>query len=1028
MNDILSEKEYQHFILGKLRDAGYLVRDASHYDRRYAMDPELFFRFLEETQPDTLAELRKTYKDKTEATILNYYNQEVQKKGGSLILTLKHGLRSLAGHRLDLLYTKPATSYNPELTKQYERNIFSVMEEVWADDAERVDLVVFLNGIAILSFELKSNLAGQSVEDAIYQYRHDRDPKNRLFLFKAGCLVNFAMDLYAVDMATQLAGEATYFLPFNRGKGEGIARGAGNDIDPIAGLGVSYMWEDILQKDTLLELISKFLYVEVKEKKDAVTGRRKKRETLIFPRYHQLDCVRRLLADVREHGSARSYLIEHSAGSGKTNSITWLAHRLSSLHDAEDHQIFDNIIIVTDRVVVDRQLQRAVLALEHKDGLIAVMREKCTSADLARALGGNTKIIGTTIQKFPYIVDAVTGLREKHFAVIIDEAHSSTAGKEMAAVTRTLGAGGDADGEEDDAADRIEREMHQHGKPANVSFFAFTATPKPTTLLLFGTLNEHGQHVPFHVYSMKQAIEEGFILDVLASYTTYQTFYELEKAIEDDPQYKTSEARRKMHRFAMLHDTNIAQRIQIIIEHFRTSVRQELGGEAKAMVVTGSRAEAVKYKQAFERYIHEKGYHDVRALVAFSGKVTVKGQEYTETGINGFPESKTADRFDTRDYQVLLVANKYQTGFDQPKLCAMYILKKLKGVNAVQTLSRLNRICPPFDKKIFVLDFVNTYEEMEKAFAPFYATTILGNSITPESIYNLVDKIAGYFLLDPDDVEKFNAILYAASGDAKKVDAQGRRTMLTLLGRAKQRVDALPEPQQREAAVTLRHFVRFYEYLLLVSALDDAELHKKYRFISYLLAMLNVRHPGGGFDLAGKIRASNFVQKKTAEHKEEPHTAKPVVKLPEADTLGLTEAKVERLSKIIEDINARMGAHYQSDVAVKAALQVRDLMLKSEKLRVSARHNSERDFTFAFNDSLDNALIEGLAQNRDFFTLLLENPDVKQEVMGIFVDEVYRRLRGDSANGTASKGGSAHPYAANHAPAARAAEAPAEDY
>lgn len=992
MNDILSEKEYQHFIMKKLEENGYILRSADKYDRVFAMDRELFMEFLEDTQGDTLAELRKIYKDKTEETLVNFLNQEVQKKGGSLILSLKHGL-TLSGFHLDLMYTKPATSYNPELLKKYEENRFSVMEEVWADDKERIDLVVFLNGIAIMSFELKCNLAGQSYENAIYQYRHDRDPKNRLFLFKAGCLVNFAMDLYEVYMATKLSGESTYFLPFNKGKGVGINRGAGNDLNPETGLGVDYMWEDILQKDTVLELISKFIYVEVKKKTDEVTGKEKVKETLIFPRYHQLDCVRKLLADVREHGSSLNYLIEHSAGSGKTNSITWLAHRLASLHDKEDQQIFDNIVIVTDRVVVDRQLQKAVLALEHKDGLIRVMDEDCSSADLARALSGNTKIIGTTIQKFPYIVDSVKNLKNKRFAVIIDEAHSSTTGKEMAAVTQTLGSGGqDAD---DDSDSVIEQEIGRHGKQGNVSFFAFTATPKPTTLAMFGTINEHGQHVPFHVYSMKQAIEEKFILDVLASYTTYKTFYELEKAIEADPKYKTSEAKRKIHRYAMLHDTNITQRIQIIIEHFRTSVMEELGGEAKAMVITGSREEAVKYKMAFETYIRKMGYKDIKALVAFSGKVKVKGTEYSEAGINGFSEKKTADKFDTKEYQVLLVANKYQTGFDQPKLCAMYVLKKLRGVNAVQTLSRLNRICPPFEKKIFVLDFVNSYEDMKAAFAPFYTTTILGNSITPESIYNIVAKIDGYFILDPDDVEKFSDILYEKDGNPRHVSPAQRRTMMTLLGRAKQKVEAYDEKTQRDIRMTLRHFIRYYEYLLLVSAMDDVSLHKKYRFISYLLSMLNVSQPGGGFDLKGKIRAVNFVQKKTGEHVKEKIVAKPVVKLAGADDFGLTEAKVERLSKIIEDINSRMGKNYDNDVAVKAMLQIKDIMMKSDKLRISAQNNTEKDFEFTFNDGIDDALIEGLAQNQDFFSLLLNNPDIKKEVLGIFVDEIYRKLRGE---------------------------------
>lgn len=989
MNDILSEKAYQHFIMDKLVENGYIIRTDADYDRTFAMDRGLFFKFLNDTLPDEMAALRKQYKEALEDTIVSAFNQDVMQKNGSLILTLKHGL-SVGGKHLDLMYTKPATSFNKDLLAKYKKNIFSVAEEVWADDVERIDLVIFLNGIAIMSFELKSNLAGQSYQDAIYQYRHDRDPKNRLFLFKAGCLVNFAMDLEQVYMATKLDKESTFFLPFNRGRGEGKARGAGNEINPETGLGVDYMWEDVLQKDTVLELLSKFIFVEVKEKTNEVTGKVTKKETLIFPRYHQLDCVRKVLADVKENGTTLNYLIQHSAGSGKTNSITWLAHRLASLHDDNNHQIFDNIIIVTDRVIVDRQLQKAVRAIEHKAGVIRVMDDKCSSADLAAALQGNTKIIGTTIQKFPFIVDTVKNLKNKHFAVIIDEAHSSTAGKDMAAVTKSLASG---EGKEDDVQDIIQDEIKKNGKQDNVSFFAFTATPKPTTLLLFGRLNAHGQYEAFHLYSMKQAIEEGFILDVLSNYTTYQTFYTLNKAIEDDPEYKTSEAKRKIHRFALLHDTNIEQRIQIILEHFRTSVMHELGGEAKAMVITASRLEAVRYKQAFDSYVKRKGYQDIKALVAFSGKVKDQDVEYTEAGMNGFPEKETASKFDGKEYQVLLVANKYQTGFDQPKLCAMYIMKKLNGVNAVQTLSRLNRICPPYDKKLFVLDFVNSYEDMQKAFAPYYETTLLANNVTPEAIYNIYDTIDAYHVIDPDDVDKFNDLLYSKKGDIRTIDARLKRKLVYYLERAKQKIMDLDTKHQQDLVKELKHFCRFYEFLLLVSCFEDVDLHKFYRFINYLISMLNIKHPGGGFDINGKIKAFNFANKKTSEHTDEKIVAAPVTRLPDADTIVLTEPKKEKLSKIIDEINSRMGKSYDNDVAIKAMLQIKDIMMKSEKLKTAAKNNTEKDFEMSFNSTIDDALIEGLSQNQDFFGLLLDNDEVKKQVLGIFVDEIYKKLR-----------------------------------
>lgn len=992
MNNILSEKEYQKYILERLQENGYIVRPTTAFDKNFAMDKELLFKFLNNTQPSAMDALKKIFKDKLEETIVNFINSEMTKSRGSLLNVLKHGVE-LANYKLNLMYIKPATTFNKELLENYNKNIFSVMEEVWASDKERVDVVVFLNGLAIMSFELKCNFAGQSYEDAIYQYRTERNPKTRLFLFKAGCLVNFAMDLNEVYMTTKLDGQATFFLPFNMGNGEGISAGKGNPLyeDKYS---VSYMWEDILTKETVLDLINKFIFIETKESTDELTGKKKIKETLIFPRYHQLDVIRKLLADVGINKTSQNYLIQHSAGSGKTNSIAWLAHRLSSLHDADNKIIYDNIIVVTDRIVVDRQLQSSILGIEHKTGLIRVMNDKCSSADLAIALKGNTKIIATTIQKFPYIVDSVSGLKEKKFAVIIDEAHSSTSGKDMSAITMTLGAG-DVDIDTEgalDSEDIIVDEISRNGKQPNVSIFAFTATPKSTTLQLFGKVNAKGQREAFHIYSMKQAIEEGFILDVLQNFTEYKTFYQINKEIEEDPHCKTVEAKRQIARFVELHETNIAQRIEVIIEHFRTTVMNELGGMAKAMVITQSRASAVKYRQAFEDYIQRKGYKNIHALVAFSGKVKLPDgeKEYTESSINGFSEDKLTKEFEKDDNRVLLVANKYQTGFDQPKLCAMYVLKKLRGVNAVQTFSRLNRIFPPFEKKTFILDFVNKYEDIVKAFEPYYTTTLLANSVTPSAVYDLEARLDGYTVLDPSDIENAVKLLY--NGDTS---AKTKQKLTYYFTRAKNRIEQYELMKQLEIVAVMRHFIRFYEFLIQVSCFEDVDLHKKYLFVNYLMAYINIKHPGGGFDLNGKIKASNFVQKKEAEHIKEKITSNPVVKLPNADMIVLPEDKQEKLSVIIAEINSRTGKSYDNDVAIKAMLQIRDLLLKSDKLRTSAKNNTIKDFEFSYFDDIDDALIEGLSQNQDFFSLLLNNEELKRQVLGIFTDEIYKSLRND---------------------------------
>lgn len=986
MNDILTEKEYQHYIMDELVKHGYVIRNAkTDYDRAFAMDRGMLFKFLQNTQPEAMDALTKIYKDKTEDTVISFLNAEMTKERGSLLNVLKNGIE-ISNQKLNLLYRKPATTFNKEANRLYNENIFSVMEEVVISDKERIDLVIFVNGLAVISMELKCNHAKQSYHDAITQYRTERDPKNRLFRFKAGCLVNFAMDLDEVYMATKLDGESTFFLPFNMGNGTGIEAGAGNPIfkDKYS---VSYMWEDILTKDTLVELITQFVFIDRTEEKDEDTGRKKVKEKLIFPRFHQLDVIRKLLADIYVNKSSLNYLIQHSAGSGKTNSIAWLAHRLTSLHDADQKIIFDKIIIVTDRVVVDRQLQKAVTGMEHKSGLIRVMDEKCTSADLADALSGNTKIIATTIQKFPYIVDNVKNMQNRTFAVIIDEAHSSTSGKDMAAVTKALSAGED---EDMDVEDMLVDEIRRSGKQSNVSIFAFTATPKATTLQQFGRLNDKGQYQAFHVYSMKQAIEEGFILDVLQNYVEYNTFYHINKKILDDPEMKTSDAKRQIARFIKLHETNIAQRIEIIIEHFRTTVMHELGGKAKAMVITSSREEAVKYKLAFEDYIKRKNYNDIKALVAFSGKLKLKNDdtEYSEAMMNGFSEDKLTREFDKDDYQVLLVANKYQTGFDQPKLCAMYVLKKLKNVAAVQTLSRLNRICPPYTKKTFILDFVNTCEDMEKAFAPYYTTTLLSNTVTPQTIYELEAKVDGFYVVDPADIEDFSQLLYSG-----EITSKIKTRLNFLLNKSVKQLEKYDVPKQREFITNVRHFIRFYEFLIQVTCFEDVELHKKYVYLTHLEARLNIGDKGGGYNLDGKLQATNFVQKKEKETKNTKITGAPVVKLPVPGDGSITEAAKEKLSQIIEEINSKMGTKFDTDVAVKSMLQIKDLMMKSDSLKTSAKNNTEADFKDSFYSNVDDALIDGLEQNQDFYTLLLNNDEVKRNVLDIFVPEIYNMLK-----------------------------------
>lgn len=1007
------EKTFQRYIIDKLVDDNkYIERKAkTDYNKPYALDLGMLTAFLESTQPDKMKQLDKVFGEHLTETLASTIRRETMSASRSQIDVLKNGIE-LGGVSLSLLYFMPATSFNPELVKKYNENRLSVMEEVYIDDEnkQRVDLVIFLNGLPIISFELKDENSGQDYSDAIKQYCADRDSKNPLFLFKSGTIVNYAMDLNECWMTTKLDGTSTRFIPFNKGKGEGIQSGAGNPDDDGSGdFPVHYMWDDILTKDSIIEIVTKFCFVQKKTKKNEATGKSKPDTSIVFPRYHQRDAVRKIIEDVKINHSSLNYLIEHSAGSGKSNTIAWLAYRLSSLHDADDKQIFDTVLIVTDRVVVDDQLQKVIKSIDHKQGYIKVISDKDTkvkgtSADLKDALKGNTKIICTTIQKFIYVAQDIFDIQgemaNKTFAVIIDEAHSSTAGKDMTALHMSLG-GVEEDSDTEDydtedytAEDRIEQQfaeaVKRNGKQANVSIFAFTATPKPTTIQLFGREDKKGQKQAFHLYSMKQAIEEGFILDVLQNYIEYKTYYELCKQTEDDPLLKTNAAKRQIARFVDLTDDNINQRVNIIIEHFRTSVMEQLGGQAKAMVITASRDAAVKYQKAFNAYIQRMGYSDIHSLVAFSGKVILEDDptktEYTEKKMNGIPEDKLPETFDTDDYNVLIVADKYQTGFDQPKLCAMYVLKKLKNVNAVQTLSRLNRTCPPFDKQVVVMDFVNTCEQMIKAYAPFYTSTILANSVSASQLIELESKIDGYYILDDEDVQKVAECCMGKYG--AKQDKIVNKCVNRAVNVMKKQYN---EDQQREFIAHCRGYVRLYNFLSLASSFGDEELYKKYLFIDTFLQRFK-RSTGGTINLRNKVNAQNFVQQEIGDKGRKTQPSAPLVKLAGVK-INLTEDEEQKLSEIIKEINLRSGKKLDTDVATKSALQIKDILLKSDRLRASAKTNSESDFRFSYDSETDEALLSGLEQNQDFFTLLLNDDELKKRVLGIFAPEIYKALR-----------------------------------
>ena len=980
--DITERYDFQQWILKDLiQYNGYIQRAQSAYNQRLAMDIDILWEFLMSTQEATVEKLLKRF---DRETILNLINQEIIK--GGLLFALKDGVY-IENKKLRLMYRRPATDFNEKASHRYNLNRLTVMEEVVYKDQERIDLVIFLNGLALFAIELKLNSSGQSVQDAIKQLK-GRDVKNRLFRFNAGVLVSFAVDWMEVYMTTQLKGSDTYFLPFNKGKGEGIDQGAGNPQNN-QGPETEYLWRDLLKKESILQLIERFIFL-TPDKKD-----------IIFPRYQQRRAVNRILEDMRVNHTDRNYLIQHSAGSGKTNTIAWLAHSLVSLHDEENQNIVDTVLVVTDRIVVDRQLQDAIRSIEHQPGVIKVMDDKATSSDLADALAGNTKIVATTIHKFAQINKSnwmsagVTA--EKKFAILIDEAHSSTTGSYMSAVSQVLTETDIENGTMDEpqevsVGDAIEQEIARTGKQDNISIIAFTATPKATTLQLFGSTRPDGSKVPFDLYSMKQAIEEGFILDVLNNYTTYKTYYKLNKAVEEDPELKTTVAKRKIAKFVELSDENIHQKVEIIMDHFIThDIMADLGGHGKAMIVTSGREAAVKYQQAFKKYLKEHHITSIGAAVAFSGRLSLDGAEFSESSMNGFSEDKLKSKFDTDDYQVLIVANKYQTGFDQPKLLAMYVDKKLRDVAAVQTLSRLNRIVKGYHKKTFILDFKNTYEDINRAFAPYYRETILTETITPSDVFDLDAKIESYGIVDNDDVHAYNQFLYQ-----EKRSSRDKQKMLALLSNGYARVQRFDEKEQVNIRKVIRGFLRMYTFLIQATAYQNELLHERYNYLQGLVKMIDVRLGGNDFTIADKIVVDYMKHKQTGFYTVAELERNYSVTLNKPNLSNVSEEQEKKLSEIIEEINEQLDLDIDDQIAVSGAVSIRELMKKNPKLKQSALVNSREDFEFSFEDEIDKALTDGYTQNQDFFGVLLSNEDFKKRIAKIFIDDVYQSFKKSS--------------------------------
>ncbi|MEM8534815.1 MAG: type I restriction endonuclease [Chloroflexota bacterium] len=996
-----SEAAFENLIEEHLLQHGY-VSVRADFDRTNAIFPDEVIAFIQETQPQEWSKLEALHGDATAAQIVKDLCRWMDTYGS--LHTLRHGFKCY-GRTLRIAYFKAAHGLNPELEARYAANRLGVRRQLRYSERHpdrSLDVTLVLNGIPIATLELKNPLTGQTVEDAKYQYRQDREAREPIFEFKRRTLVHFAVDTEEAWMTTRLAGSSTHFLPFNTGN----QGGAGNPIDQEGrNYRTAYLWEEILQRDSLLDLLARFLHLQIEEKQDE-EGRKFKKETMIFPRYHQLQTVRSLVDAAQHEQVGHNYLIEHSAGSGKSNTIGWLAHRLSSLHNDQDQRIFDSVIVVTDRRVLDQQLQNTIYQFEHRHGVVQKIDEN--SRQLAQALESAVPLIITTLQKFPFVSRQLLKLAEerneqgtgilptRRVAVIIDEAHSSQSGESATELKGILGgtslleaAKRQAEEEGVEHMEELFRSMAKRAQQANLSFFAFTATPKHKTLKIFGRKGK-----PFHRYTMRQAIEEGFIMDVLQSYTTYKTFYKLVKASEDDPNVERKRAVQALGRFMRLHPYNIAQKTEIMVEHFYMFTRHKVGSRAKAMVVTGSRLEAVRYKQSFDAYIKDRGY-PIKTLVAFSGVVQddkVQGKTYTEESMNlGIREQQLPEQFATSEYQVLLVAEKYQTGFDQPLLHTMYVDKRLAGIQAVQTLSRLNRI-HPLKEDTFVLDFVNDREEIRTAFKQFYEGAELGEEAEPEQLYQIKAELDASGIYTQVEVDSFCKVFFLPK---QRQSSNDHRAMNAALDPVVERFKNLNENSMEEAELwrsKLTSFRSLYVFLSQVIPYQDSDLERLYTFFRHLSAKLPRRSGGPQYNFDDGVYLEYYRLQKISEGSIDLSDGD-IYKLdgPRKVGTGMLRETPVAFSKIITIINDRFGTDFnQADQLFFE--QLIEAATNSDELQQSAEVNSEEKFSLLFNQLLESLFIERMDQNETIFARYMNDTGFQKLVSVLLGTEAYRRL------------------------------------
>ena len=958
----------------KERENGAANAGQEDYDRKLGLKVRSLIDFVKETQPDEWEKIEKLNGANTEVAFLKRVTSllEPHQERDGLIATLRSGFSMAPNADFRLCYFKPSSSRNPQLEAKYRANRFEVVRQLRYgnrsdNELDAVDVVLFLNGIPVVTMELKNNLSGQRTAHAVEQYREDRSSKEILFKPNRRSIVHFAVDQETVEMTTWLQNGATEFMPFNRGNG---MEGAGNPPNP-EGYRTEYLYRDILAPDSLLDILQRYVRIEYYTE-DEGAHRRGDMKRVIFPRFHQLEAVRTIVADAYRNGPGQRYLVQHSAGSGKSNSIAWLAHRLSTLHDADDTAVFDSVIVLTDRRNLDVQLSENIKAVDHKTGVVVPVEEKDGSAGLLTAINSGAKIITSTIQKFPYICQR-TRVTGKRFAIIIDEAHSSQSGKANAKmrlalsglseeqVTREMDeAASEEDSEQTDAQDTLLQELAAQGPLPNLSFFAFTATPKASTLEVFGTRDERCKRDkdgaliprPFHLYSMRQAIEEGFILDVLESYTIFETYFKLVKSIEADPRYRGSKANPALLGIARWNPSLIDKKASIIVEHFKNEVAGDLDCQAKAMVVASSRLMAYRYYRAIRRHVKDMGYR-IPVLVAFSGTIQDGDEELTEAKLNGFPESQTAEEFDVGGYRILIAANKFQTGFDQPKLEAMYVDKVLTGVAAVQTLSRLNRVMP--GKRTCVVDFVNDAETIQASFATYYGVTELDAVTDPNVVYDLKARLDGFDVYTSQEVCAVSDRWFESENPDEVL-----RRVESLLSPAVDRWKALAPEEAKLFKELLRKFLRTYAFITQMIALGDEDLHRFDAYAGFLIKKLYIP-TSDSVDLRGKVELE-YLRVEDRGTMSIPLDSS--VLHNGAATPGIKpEEEKELLSELVHEMNDRFGTDFtEADKILKACT---DKIMEDDEFVAQARNNSMTDMKAIFGEVMLRALMSITMESQD---------------------------------------------------------------